>query len=325
MAFSAVLNAEGQAAFAAASRDSFLLDLAAVLTGRERALLPLSDVVRAARMDGQVDRGVQEIPLCRIRGSENRTRDFDASFHPLRQHLRDRWIGLYTLMEQGREMPPVEVYQVGELYFVRDGHHRVSVARSLGWPVIRAHVVEVRTRAPLGSATDAEHLLEVAEYGCLLERTQLDRVRPQARLQCSHIGRCDVILDHILGHRYFMGVEQGREVPLPEAAASWYDTVYRPVMEVAARYDLAAQLPGWTEADIYLELTRLWLDLEQEGLPAGPEQAADALREDAEPSAPARRSSGRRARPRRPPVSRRRAAVRARTARRLLRAMRPRR
>src|SRR5262249_29146029 len=133
------------------------------------------------------------------------------------------------------------------------------------------------------------------------------------------------IFDHILGHRYFMGVEQGRQVPLPEAAASWYDTVYRPVMEVARRHDLAAHLPGWTETDIYLALTRLWLDLEQEGRPPGPEQAAAALLEAAAPYAPAgsRRGGGGR-RPRRPPVPRRPAAAGG-TRRRLLRAFRPRR
>ena len=314
---------EGQAAFDAASRESFFLDLAAVLTGRERTLLPMGEVVRAAKMVGQVDRGVQEIPLAQIRGSENRTRDFDASFHPLRRHLRDRWIRLYMLMEQGQEMPPIEVYQVGEVYFVKDGHHRVSVARRLDWPVIRAHVVEVRTRAPLDSDVNAEELLEVAEYARFLERTQLDRLRPEARLHVSHLGRYDVIFDHILGHRYFLGVERGRQVSLPEAAASWYDSVYRPLMEVAQRHGLAAHLPGWTETDIYLALTRLWLDLEQDGRPAGPERAADALLEDAEPYAPRRRSRRRgRWSPRRT-ASRRRAGARGRTARRLLRAIRP--
>jgi hypothetical protein len=273
-------------------------------------LLPLKDVMRAARMDGQVDRGVREIPVERIRGSENRSADFDASFHPLGRHLRDRWTRLYTLIQQGREMPPIDVYEVGELYFVRDGHHRVSVARRLGWETIRAHVVEVRTRAPLDAEVDSRDLLGVAEYASFLERTHLDRVRPEARLRCSSLGRYDVIYEHILGHRYFLSAQQERQVSVSEAAASWYDSVYRPVMAVAERHELAAQLPGWTETDVYLELTKLWLDLDEEGQPAGPDNAAEALLSD--PETPRRRPGRRPDEPRWRWLGRRAAAGRAR-------------
>ncbi len=294
MLIPALVRDQGRRHFDAMSRGYLLRELSAVLTGRSRTLLPLKDVVRAAGMDGQVDRGEQEIPLDRIRGSENRARDFDAGFNPLKAYLRERWVRLYMAMAQGEGMPPIDVYQVGEVYFVKDGHHRVSVARRLGWETISAHVVEVRTRAPLSPDVDCEDLLRVAEYASFLERTQLDRVRPEARLQCSQLGRYDVIFEHILGHRYFLGIDEGRDVSMPEAAASWYDLVYLPVMAVAERHQLASHLPGWTEADIYLALTRLWLDLDQEGRPSGPESAAEALLDEAAPSAG--RGSGRRPR-----------------------------
>ncbi len=301
-----LLSVEAGAEFDAARRSRLVQELSRILTGRERMLLPLEDVVRAARMDGQVDRGLQDIPLSRIRGSENRTADFDRAFHPLREHLRSRWSRLYMAIQEGHEMPPIEVYAVGEVYFVRDGHHRVSIARRLGWETIRAHVVEVRTRAPLEAGVDFQDLLGIAEYASFLERTQLDRSRPEARLEVSSLGRYDVIYEHILGHRYFLSEELEEPVSVPEAAASWYDTVYRPVMEVVERHRLAEQLPGWTEADIYLELTRLWLDLDLEGKPAGPDDAARALMNDVAP-----RRLWRRRRPLRQ-RSRRRAAWRAR-------------
>jgi hypothetical protein len=296
MPIATMLSVEGQQEFEAASRSPFLSELTAILTGRQRMLLPLDDVVRAARMDGQVDRGVQEIPVAQIRGSEGRITDFDSSFHPLKRHLRERWIRLYNLIQLGREMPPISVYRVGEVYFVKDGHHRVSVARHLGWEVIRAYVVEIKTRAPLDADVDPEDLLKVGEYASFLERTQLDRTRPEARLHCSHLGRYDVIHDHILGHRFFMSVDNGRDLPLREAAASWYDSVYRPVMAVAERHRLAEHLPGWTEADVYLALTRLWLDLDLDGRPSGPESAAHVLLADAGPYAPERRRGGHRTR-----------------------------
>jgi hypothetical protein len=328
MPTSTIITTEANLEFDAASRDSFVRDLAAILTRRRRLLLPLEDAVRAARREGQVDRGVREIPLAQIRGSEGRSRDFDASFHPLKEHLRERWVRLYTLVQQSREMPPIEVYQVGDSYFVKDGHHRVSVARRLGWDTIRAHVVEVRTRAPIRGAIDPEKLLEVEEYASFLERTQLDRVRPEARLRCSGLGRYDVIFEHIEGHRYFMGREQGRDVPLSEAVASWYDQVYRPVMDVAGRHHLVERLPGWTEADVYLALTRLWHDLDQEGRPAGPETAAEVLLTGEETYAARVGMSGHRARRLRRLRRREREAVTGdgrRRAGRLLRVVGPRR
>jgi ParB-like nuclease domain len=294
MAFGATVSGAAQLEFEAASRGSLFNELTAILTGRQRMLLPLDDVVRAAGMDGQVDRGVHEVPLARIRGSENRTRDFDSSFHPLKQHLRGRWTRLYSLIQAGKEMPPIEVYRVGDVYFVRDGHHRVSIARRLRWETIRAHVVEIKTRAPLEADVDPEDLLNVAGYASFLERTHLDRTRPEARLLCSHLGRYDAILEHILGHRYFMSVDEKREVSLREAGASWYDSVYRPVRNVAQRHRLSEHLPRWTETDIYLALTRLWLDQDLQGQPAGPEHAADALLADAKPYAPKRRRRHRR-------------------------------
>ena len=161
----------------------------------------------------------------------SKTGDFDPGFLPVNRRLRDRWTRIYEAMVEGDELPPIDVYKVGDEYYVIDGHHRVSVARSLGRATINARVVEVKTRAPLGRKRDAAALLRAAEYAAFLETTQLHRTRPEARLECSRLGRYDEILKHILGHGYFLGLELGRPVPLPEAAASWYDRVYKPVAE----------------------------------------------------------------------------------------------
>jgi uncharacterized membrane protein YgaE (UPF0421/DUF939 family) len=252
-------------------------DVTSRVTRRPRTAPPLEAVVDAAGGAGQVDLGVREIPIAQIKGTESRAPDFDASFQPRSRRLQQHWVQAFTLMEQGVDPPPIEVYQVGEVYFIKDGHTRVSVARHLGWDKIRARVVEIPTRAPVGSDINPEDLLRAAEYTRFLERTQLDVSRPEARLECSQLGRYDVIFDHILGHRYFLGLQRGHEVPVPEAATSWYDSVYRPLMEVARAHRLGDRLPGWTETDIYLALTKLWLDLDEEGLPAGPERAADLL------------------------------------------------
>jgi hypothetical protein len=223
---------------------------------------------------------VQEIPLDRVVGSAaapGKAGDFDPSFLPIDRRLRDRWTRIYRAMVEGEELPPIDVYKVGDSYYVIDGHHRVSVARSLDREVINARVIEVGTTAPLGPEVDAAALLRAAEYRQFLEATHLHESRPAARLEVSRLGRYDEILNHILGHRYFLGLERGQEVSLQEAAASWYDNVYLPVAGVIREHDVLERFPGWTEADLYVEITRRWLELSEAGQPSGPDNAARSL------------------------------------------------
>jgi hypothetical protein len=268
---------EAQLDFDTRRRQAFWHELRAVLSGRARTLLSFDEVMSVAKREGQVDRGMQDIPVAKIKGSEGRASDFDASFFPLNRRLRERWARIETLMMRGVEMPPIEVYRVGHIYFVKDGHHRVSVARTLGYETVRASVIEVRTRVPLTSDMDAKQLLRAAEYANFLEMTELDRLRPQARLECSELGHYDIIYEHILGHRYFMGLERGEEVPLSEAVADWFDEVYRPIVDVVRRHKIADHFPGLTEADLYISLTRRWLEMSSAGEPGGPEDAGASL------------------------------------------------
>ncbi|MBO0687521.1 MAG: hypothetical protein J2P45_30600, partial [Candidatus Dormibacteraeota bacterium] len=313
------IAAEGQVEFEEELGQARIRDLAGVFTRQPRTAPVLEDVVEAAGSTGEAELGVREIPLSQVKGSEHRVLDFDVSFLPRTDELRQRWVRRYTEMAEGRPISPVEVYRVGDSYFVKNGHLRISVARRLGWESIRANVVEISTRAPVGSDLTTRELLHAAEYASFLELTELDRVRPEARLHCSQLGRYDLIYEHILGHRFFLGTEQGREVTVPEAAASWYDSVYWPLTEVVRAHGLDARLPGWTEADVYLALTRLWLGLEKrERRPVGPVDAAEALEADLDGggTAPAPPLGARRHRPAlvwRPLASRRGQRSRART------------
>jgi hypothetical protein len=266
--------------FDAARFKAFTRSIRSILTRRARRLQSIEPVLEAAGLEGRAFGGVQEIPLDKVVGSAappSKTGDFDPGFLPVNRRMRDRWTRIYLAMVEGDELPPIDVYKVGDSYYVIDGHHRVSVARTLGRATINARVVEVRTRAPLSSRIDAAALLRAAEYAAFLETTQLHRLRPEARLQCSRLGRYDEILKHILGHGYFLSLEQKRNVPLPEAAASWYDNVYKPVAEAIRKYGVLEKLPGWTEADLYVEITRRWLELSQGGVESGPDPAVQAL------------------------------------------------
>jgi len=251
-----------------------------LLTRRSRTLPNLQRVLAAAGREGQAAAGEREIPLSRIVGSASGTSkvaEFDPAFLPLSPRMRERWMRVYQAMTEGGELPPIEVYKVGDDYYVSDGHHRVSVARALGRGTIPARVTEVRTRAPLPPGADPADLLRAAEYRQFLERTHLDKTRPEARLECSRLGRYEEILRHIGGHGYFLGLERGRPVSVEEAAASWYDNVYLPVVKTIRRHKVLEALAGWTETDLYVEVTRRWLELGEAGEEAGPHQALHRL------------------------------------------------
>jgi hypothetical protein len=266
--------------FDSARARAFRRSLRSILTGRAHTLRSIEPLLRAAGLEGRAFGGIQEIPVDRVVGSatsDAKAGDFDPGFLPVNRRMRDRWTRVYEAMVEGGELPPIDVYQVDDKYYVIDGHHRVSVARALGRPTITARVINVRTRAPLGPDTDAAAMLRAAEYATFLETTQLHRTRPAARFECSRLGRYDEILKHIVGHGYFMAREQNREVPMPEAAASWYDHVYHPIAEAIRKHKVLEQLPGWTEADLYVEITRRWLELGQGGHATGPDPAIESL------------------------------------------------
>ncbi len=235
--------------FDAARARAFRRSLRAVLTRHSRRLRSMEPMLKAAGVEGRAAGGVQEIPLDRIAGSvapDANTAEFDPTFLPVDRRTRDRWTRIYREMVEGDELPPIDVYRVDDRYYVIDGHHRVSVARNLGRPTISARVIDVRTRAPLGPEADPASLLRAAEYAAFLECTRLHRTRPEARLECSRLGRYDEILQHILGHAYFLAEEQHRAVPIDEAAASWYDHVYRPIADAIRKHEVLERFPGST-------------------------------------------------------------------------------
>jgi hypothetical protein len=124
-----------------------------------RRLLALSEVEDACRVDARSYAGLRTVPIGQIRGSEGRCADFDRDFHPLQDHCRDRWLSVAAARDQGKTLPPVVLVQVGNVYFCRDGHHRISVARALGQLDVEAEVTVWHVSGPLpwetrvGSAT----------------------------------------------------------------------------------------------------------------------------------------------------------------------------
>jgi hypothetical protein len=236
----------------AARWKGFIQGVLAALSGQSRRLLAFDEVKQHLHIGGPVYRGVETVPLDKVVGSVDRYRDFDRIFLPTQSHTEDRWRRVSRAWYEDISLPPVQLYKVGEVYFVVDGNHRVSVARSRGQKYIDAEVRECEARVPLTSEVRPEDLARLGEKVEFLERTQLDRVRPGAAIEPTVLGGYDRLLEHIAVHRYFMGLEAGREVFEAEAVGHWHDTLYRPVAEVVEQSGILESLPGRTAADFYL-------------------------------------------------------------------------
>ena len=240
--------------FHRARRRGALRSLLARLAGRSSELLPFEEVRRGLQATGEVPRGLQQIPLDRVVGSVGRYRDFTRDFSPLDDSDEQRWARVRAAVTGPGGLPPIEVYKVGDAYFVKDGNHRVSVARRLGAPTTEAYVTEVRTRVPLSLEDGPDDLILKTEYADFLTRTRLDETRPDADLTLTAPGGYETLLEHISVHRYYMGLERKEDVPFEEAAAHWYDVVYKPVVEAINETGVLRDFPGRTEADLYLFL-----------------------------------------------------------------------
>lgn len=210
------------------------------------------------------ERRLEDVPLDAIVGSVGRYSDFTSEFMPKNNADRDRWVRVKLAMTGVEGVPPIEVYKLGEAYFVRDGNHRVSVAREMGFTHLQAFVTPVKTNVPFRPGDDPKAVMLEGERRKFRDATQLDRVRPDADLNVSEPGAFERLREHISVHRYFMGIDEDRPVGWPEAVTHWYDTVYQPVLESIRQSGILTQFPGRTEADLYLWLADHRANLERE-------------------------------------------------------------
>jgi nucleotide-binding universal stress UspA family protein len=226
--------------------------LMARLTGKSADLLSYEEVRQRLKAESTARRTLKDIPLDSIVGSVGRYSDFSRSFHPLQDSDQNRWARIETKMVDQTGLPPIEVYQVGEAYFVIDGNHRVSVAREMEASHIEAYVTEVHTKIPLTPDVNPDDIILKERYLKFLERTHLGQLRPGADLTVTVPGQYRTLEKHIELHRYFMSLEQGPEINYEEAVISWYDDVYLVVVQAIRQQNVLRDFPGRTETDLYL-------------------------------------------------------------------------
>lgn len=250
--------------FKYARRQATLEQIISRFTHRSADLLSYEDVKQKLGVTQRSEYRLEEIPLDAIVGSVGRYTDFTRSFLPKKNINDRRWSQVRQAMMGLIGLPPIEVYQIGDVYFVLDGNHRVSVARQLGATSIEAYVTEFHTRVPLSPDDQPDDLLLKAEYIKFLEKTRLDKSRPEADLTVTNPGQYRELEEHIAVHRYYMGMEQQREISFEEAAAHWYDRVFTPMVEIIRQRGILNEFPGRTEADLYVWVSRHRAELENE-------------------------------------------------------------
>ncbi|MFO7170753.1 MAG: DUF4032 domain-containing protein [Chloroflexota bacterium] len=263
--------------FEEARRKAVVAGIMDLIQRRPSEMLSFEEVRARLNVRGQRYLGHQTVPVSRIVGSEGRYGDFDRRFLPRSNALKNRWTRVNNAALQDINLPPVELYKIGDIYFVRDGNHRVSVARQQGQVEIDAIVTELVVDVPLDDTDLSVHdLLLMEEYSDFLEWTDLARLRPQQRIEFSETGGYLDLVRHINAHRYYMGLEQNRPIERDEAVADWYDNVYTPVIEAIRRHDVLRHFPGRTEADLYRWIMdHRWYMRERSGADPGPEEAVE--------------------------------------------------
>ena len=264
--------------FQNARRKADMQDLLALLTGRSTELLSYEEVRTKLHAIEGSRRELQDIPIESIVGSVGRYTDFNKNFLPLHESDKERWSRVMIEATGSMGLPPIEVYQIGEVYFVLDGNHRVSVAKELGATHIQAYVTEVKTKISVTPDLSPDDLIIKAEQVAFLEKTNLNTLRPESDLTLTAPGRYPVLLEHIAVHQYFMGIDEEREVPYDEAVAHWYDNVYLPVIDVIRDRGTLRRFPDRTETDMYIWIAKHREDLQRDlGWEFGTEIVADDL------------------------------------------------
>ncbi|MGB3441885.1 MAG: chromosome partitioning protein ParB [Actinophytocola sp.] len=211
-------------------------------------MLPFDEVVAALGRTGERRLGLQVITLDSIVGSVDRQREFDRRFRPTSGQVRERWQRLALAQRRGESIPPIEVYRVGDMHFVLDGHHRVSVAHALALKTIDAYVTEVMTRLSPGGIRYRGDLL-VKDY----RRTFLDRVPlvGEARRGVSLTDPWDYaeLAESVEAWGFRLMQDEGRYLDRLTVAQRWHDEEFVPVVRMLRQ---AGMIETQTEAEAYM-------------------------------------------------------------------------
>ncbi len=219
--------------------------------GDVRMVLPYEEVIEALGFVSERYVGVEVVSLDSIVGTVDRDRDFDRSFRPTSGRVRSRWENIAAAMRRGESMPPVDLVRIGEIYFVRDGHHRVSVARALGRNDIEARVTEVTTRVGAGKTITLADLPFKSHERVFFERVPLP-ANARDEIQLTDPWDYARLAEHVEAWGFRTSQERHEAISRRETAFQWLENEYRPVVEMLREADL---IGNRTETEAYMRVS----------------------------------------------------------------------
>ena len=275
---STILDTQAESDFSKARSKALINEIQHFLNPEESQLLSFTDVKKMLKPSGEVYQGMQVVPVKLIAGSEGRYKDFDNHFFPKSIHLKKRWTSIDKAHLSDVILPPIVLYELGGLYFVRDGNHRVSVARAQGVENIDAEVISLQSEIRLKpNMTVSQMMQQVIHYEkrVFYSETSFGDITDCWNLDFTATGQYDVIYNHIIIHKYYINQKIDHEISFEEAAKSWYENVYSPIVQEIRAEHLLAAFPGQSEGDMYMWLVRRWDDYKRKD---GSISAAEAVR-----------------------------------------------
>ncbi|MBI5928391.1 MAG: hypothetical protein HY862_03735 [Chloroflexi bacterium] len=238
-----------------AYRKAFWNKLLGSLQGRQVDLLDFNEISNRLHLTGSIYRGVQTVPIDKIVGSVGRYNDFNRAFLPRKRNMEERWqaVAMMYLNPASRGLPPIELFKVGNMYFVQDGNHRVSVARQLKIRDIEAYVWEYPAVLPLTGGKDSiERVLMESERTVFLQHTQFDLLRPNHNICLTLPGGYTELLGQIAHYQNVLSEIDEHPIPFEEAVTAWYDMVYETTINILETTGVFTQFPRRTPADFYV-------------------------------------------------------------------------
>jgi len=237
------------------------------MTPERQKLLSLEDIKRLIKPKSETYIGMKAIDIQLIIGSEGRYKDFNRTFLPKKEFIRNRWENIDKAHLQSVILPPIKLYEISGSYFVRDGNHRVSVAKMQGVRSIDAEVIRLDTEIPLSpEMTQTEMKKAVINYekDHIFLNTELKYIIDAKKLNFTAPGRFHEILRHIQGHKYFLNEDIENEITFIDAGNSWYNNLYEPIVNIVREEHILARFPGRTESDLYMWIIKHWDELKNQ-------------------------------------------------------------
>lgn len=218
-------------------------------------ILPYDEVLDALGFESERSLGLQVVPISTIVGTVDRARDFDRRFRPTSGRVRGRWEQIAAAMRRGDAMPPVDLLRIGETHFVRDGHHRVSVACALGRDEIDAYVSEVITRVGAGHKITMADLPLKSHEREFFERVPLP-AEARAEIALSDPWDFGSLAEQVEAWGFRAAQDRGEALDREQTARLWLETEYRPVVAMLREAQLISRRQTDTEAYMRLSCER---------------------------------------------------------------------